>query len=77
MNPHRERWSRAGTTHSSVLAECEDDLERMRVLAGAPLFSLWADARRNLEWAVEEIERLREENRKMRSRIAALEGEDA
>ena len=71
------RWNQAGTTHSSALAQCEDGLERMRMLSTAPLFSLWTEVRRELEWGAGEIERLRDENRRMRARIAALEGEDA
>lgn len=70
------RWSQAGTTHSSALAQCEDGLERMRMLSAAPLFSLWTEVRRELEWGAGEIERLRDENARMRARIAALEGED-
>lgn len=77
MTPREARWTEAGTTHSSALAQCEDGLERMRMLSSAPLFSLWTDIRRELEWGAEEIGRLREENRRMRARIAALEGEDA
>lgn len=77
MKPLAERWLDAGTTHSQVLASCEDDIERMRCLAFAPLFSLWIDTKNELEKAAAEIERLRAENRSMRLRIAALEGEDA
>lgn len=38
----------------------------MRMLAGAPLFSLWSDCKRELEEAAAEIDRLRK-------RIAELE----
>ncbi len=69
--------STSGPTHSSALAQCEDGLERMRMLSTAPLFSLWTDVRRELDWGAAEIERLREENARIRARIAALEGEDA
>jgi polyhydroxyalkanoate synthesis regulator phasin len=41
----------------------------MRMLAGAPLFSLWTDTKRELEWAADEIDRLRR-------RVAELEASD-
>jgi hypothetical protein len=47
------------------------------MLSTAPLFSLWTEVRRELDWGAAEIERLREENARIRARIAALEGEDA
>jgi cell division protein FtsB len=77
MKPLAERWLEAGTTHSQALSSCEDDVERMRCLATAPLFSLWVETKDELVKAAAEIERLRAENRAMKSRIAALEGEDA
>lgn len=61
-----ERWNDAGTTHSQVLIGIEDRAERMRMLASAPLFSLWTEVKRELEEASVEIDRLR-------SRIAELE----
>lgn len=63
-----ERWFRAGTTHSSVLLGIEDRSERMRMLASAPLFSLWMECRRELEEAADEIDRLRK-------RISEIEGD--
>ena len=40
----------------------------MRMLASAPLFSLWTECRRELEEAADEIDRLRK-------RIAEIEGD--
>lgn len=64
-----ERWIDAGTTHSSVLLGIEDRTERMRMLSSAPLFSLWTECKRELEWAADEIDRLRK-------RVADLEASD-
>lgn len=66
MSSPGERWNDAGTTHSQVLIGIEDRAERMRMLASAPLFSLWTEVKRELEEASVEIDRLR-------SRIAELE----
>ena len=59
MSSPGERWHEAGTTHSSVLLGIEDRSERMRMLATAPLFSLWREVRMELEEAATEIEQLR------------------
>lgn len=53
------RWTEAGTTHSQVLVAIDDRAERMRMLATAPMFSLWSQAKQQLEEAADEIERLR------------------
>ena len=68
MNPQgtAARWIAAGMTHSQVLIGVEDRAERMRMLASAPLFTLWSDVRAELEGAASEIDRLRK-------RIAELE----
>ena len=62
------RWQEAGTTHSSVLLGIEDRSERMRMLASAPLFSLWSDVRAELEGAANELQSLK-------ARIAELEAQ--
>jgi hypothetical protein len=66
MSSPGERWHEAGTTHQRVLLGIEDRSERMRMLASAPLFSLWSDCKRELEEAAAEMDRLRK-------RIAELE----
>ena len=62
----RARWYEAGTTHSRVLLCIEDRSERMRMLASAPLFSLWSEVKHELEGAAAEIDSLR-------AKIAQLE----
>lgn len=59
MTSPAERWLEAGTTHSRTMASVEDRVERMRMLATAPLFSLWREVRMELEEAATEIEQLR------------------
>lgn len=64
----RARWTTAGTTHSLVLLSIEDRSERMRMLATAPLFTLWSWCKDELEQAANEIDRLK-------ARVAQLEDE--
>lgn len=59
MSSPGERWNDAGTTHSQVLIGIEDRAERMRMLASAPLFSLWTEVKRELEEASAEIDGLK------------------
>jgi polyhydroxyalkanoate synthesis regulator phasin len=42
------------------MSSVEDRVERMRMLATAPLFSLWREVRMELEEAATEIEQLRQ-----------------
>lgn len=69
MSSPGERWYDAGTTHSQVLLGIEDRAERMRMLASAPLFSLWTEVKRELEEAAAEIDVLKR-------RIVELEASD-
>ena len=62
------RWFAAGTTHSQVLLGIEDRSERMRMLASAPLFSLWTEVKTELEEAANELQSLK-------ARIAELEAQ--
>lgn len=52
-------WAEAGVLHYSILARCTSQTERLRMLASAPLFSLWTECKRELEASADEIERLR------------------
>jgi hypothetical protein len=52
------------------LLEASDCVERLRIIHDAPIFSFWFEVKAELAKAADEIEALR-------SRIRALEGEDA
>lgn len=54
-----DRWHTASEQHWRLVIECEDRIERMRLLASSPLYSLWTEVRRELEEAAAEIEALR------------------
>lgn len=72
MSSPGERWNDAGTTHSQVLIGIEDRAERMRMLASAPLFSLWSQCKQELEEAAAEIESLRNERNALREQIRSM-----
>lgn len=65
MTTSSERWLDAGTTHSRALASCEDRCERMRMLASAPMFSLWREIKVELEEAADEIDKLKQRVREL------------
>lgn len=52
------------------LLEASDRVERIRIIHDAPIFSFWFEVKAELAKAADEIEALR-------SRVRALEGEDA
>lgn len=52
------------------LLEASDRVERLRIIHDAPIFSFWFEVKAELAKAADEIEALR-------SRVRALEGEDA
>lgn len=70
-------WNEAGWSHSRVLAQCNDRIERLRVLSSAPLFSLWTDCKKELEDAAIALEAARIRIATLEARLKALEGEDA
>jgi hypothetical protein len=52
------------------LLEASDRVERLRIIHDSPIFSFWFEVKAELAKAADEIEALR-------SRVRALEGEDA
>lgn len=48
----------------------------MRMLASAPLFSLWTEVKAELEQAADELDRMKLERRQMQERIRSLEGSE-
>lgn len=63
-------WLEASTWYQETLFRKSDRVDRLRLLANLPTFSVWRDIREELQAAADEIEALK-------ARIRALEGEDA
>tara|TARA_R110000868_G_scaffold15696_5_gene71614 strand:+ start:192 stop:446 length:255 start_codon:yes stop_codon:yes gene_type:complete len=66
-------WAEAGALHSSILSRCTDQTERLRMLASAPMFSLWTECRRELEASADEIDSLKARCLKLEQHITLLE----
>lgn len=52
-------WLEASTWYQETLSRKTDRVERLRLLANLPTYSVWRDIREELQAAAEEIERLR------------------
>ncbi len=52
-------WIEASTWYQETLFRKTDRVERLRLLANLPTYSVWKDIREELQAAAEEIERLR------------------
>lgn len=52
-------WMEASVRYQDTLLTKSDSVERLRLLANLPTYSVWRDIREELQAAAEEIERLR------------------
>ena len=52
-------WMDASVRYQDALLSRSDRVERLRLLANLPTYSVWRDIREELQAAAEEIERLR------------------
>lgn len=52
-------WMEASVRYQDTLLTKSDRVERLRLLANLPTYSVWRDIREELQAAAEEIERLR------------------
>lgn len=52
-------WMDASVRYQDALLKRSDRVERLRLLANLPTYSVWRDIREELQAAAEEIERLR------------------
>ena len=52
-------WMEASVRYQDTLLTKSDHVERLRLLANLPTYSVWRDIREELQAAAEEIERLR------------------
>lgn len=52
-------WLEASTWYQETLFRKSDRIDRLRLLANLPTFSVWRDIREELQAAADEIERLR------------------